>query len=110
MPKVDAIRFPRGWDPGFRTGNRLHEVLDYCEPHLGAKGYIRSVGEEVLVTADPADGLLFPPGHKLGGQPRYDWQRQPDGCEFGTLRDDPSAPGASAGPGPQPQPHTLRRE
>ena len=92
----DAVIFPAGWrcpvtPPGLHPTDH---VLNAIEPVLGGglaaglPGWIREVGgNRRMVTLDPAATLLYPSGHPLEKHPRYDWANQPNGLQYGYLKD-----------------------
>jgi hypothetical protein len=82
--KPDAIIFNESLKCGPTMRARINHVLDKLEPHLGGgtgkPGHFREIGGgQYLCTLSPRDKLLFPHGHDLALQPRYDWRDGPDG-------------------------------
>jgi hypothetical protein len=98
--KPDAIIMTGGWEPpGASSPSRIDRLCSYFEQALGAqagqKAYLRSISQtQFLVTLSPTDTLLYPTGHRLEGQPRYDWREQTSGASkglsFGYLKADPT--------------------
>ncbi len=79
---------------GKRLVDRVASITDIAEPLLGID---RSTGERawirqqphgrLFITRDPTDTIFFPRDHERSGQPRYRWEKQPDGSEWGYLID-----------------------
>ncbi len=94
MSKPDALILCAGQKNGKRLVDRVASITAIAEPLLGVD---RSAGERawirqqphgrLFVTRDPADTILFPRDHTWSGQPRYRWEKQPDGSEWGYLID-----------------------
>lgn len=105
-PKVpDAILFTEGWvDPQtpVKPGQtRVHYLLDIMEPILGGgpgkRGVIRhlAMGGLRFVSLDPEATYLFPTGHPMEKQPAYTWYPQPNGLQYGYLREPAGTPAAA---------------
>jgi hypothetical protein len=84
---------------GGRIFERVAAVCKIAEPLLevdykgGERAYIRKMQNgRLFITRDPADTIYFPTGHPRSGQPRYRWERRPDGAEMGWLVTDPPVP------------------
>lgn len=92
MPETrtaDAVVLPAGFRQGPRQVDRLNFILDFAEPLLGSKGYVRRQPDETLfVTRDPRDTLYFPKGHPREGYPRYEWVDGDGGVKVGYLLKD----------------------
>jgi hypothetical protein len=91
-PSPDALMLPSTIKRGGRLAERVGSIADVAEPLLGivrGKGvlaHIRSLQHgRLFVTRDPEDTLYFHGDHPLAGQPRYRWEPQADGVEFGWL-------------------------
>lgn len=92
----DAILIPHDFEPGGKAPDRRSRVFDYCEATLGGKVYVNTgryfPAEDgahfVFVHREPHDTLDHPTGHPAEKTPRYDWEGQPNGCRFGTLKPD----------------------
>ncbi len=92
MSRPDALLFPAGRKRGDRLVDRVASIAEAAEPILGVD---RAAGERawirqqphgrLFISREPADTILFPIDHRLAGQPRYRWVRQPDGSEWGYL-------------------------
>jgi len=74
--------------------DRVASIADIAEPILGidrARGeraYIRlQPNGKLFISPNVLDTILFPKDHERDGQPRYRWNLQPDGSEFGYLAD-----------------------
>ncbi len=72
--------------------DRVSSIADIAEPLLnvdrtrGERAYIRLQGNgKLFVTKSIFDTILFAKDHGRDGQPRYRWEVQPDGAEFGYL-------------------------
>ncbi len=79
---------------GERLVDRVRSITDVAEPLLaidramGERAWIRQQPHgRLFVTRDPADTICFPRDHRLAGLPRYRWERQADGSEWGYLAD-----------------------
>jgi hypothetical protein len=90
----DAVIFPAHMPlKATRAFLRLHEILDLADATLGVdkvrgeKSYMRPLpsGQGYFVTTSPDDTLLFPIGHDLEKQSRYNWVDQPNGFRLGYL-------------------------
>ena len=88
----DALMFSSAQKRGARLVDRVASIAAMAEPLLGID---RAAGERawirqqphgrLFITRDPADTICFPREHRLSGQPRYRWEKQPDGSEWGWL-------------------------
>lgn len=67
------------------AGKELHDAA--CQILGVRQAYVRDQGEERFITASPHDTILFPIGHALEKQPRYDWYDRGDGLKYGYLID-----------------------
>ena len=90
--RPDALFLPETVKTGGRIFDRIAAVCRIAEPLLqvnlaaGEKAYIRKQPHgRLFVTRDASDTIFFPIDHPRSGQPRYRWERQPDGAEFGYL-------------------------
>ena len=80
---------------GARLVDRVVSIADIAEPILavdrarGERAYIRLQGNgKLFISKALSDTILFPKDHIRDGQPRYRWEVQPDGAEFGYLLPD----------------------
>jgi hypothetical protein len=92
-PVPDALMLPATLKRGARLADRVDSICAFAEPILGvdrAKGeraWIRQQAHgQLFITRDSADTIHFPRDHCLSGQPRYRWEKQPDGSEWGYLK------------------------
>ncbi len=83
---------PQDRKQGARMVDRVASIADIAEPLLGidrARGeraYIRlQPNGKLFITPSVLDTILFPRDDRRDGQPRYRWELQPDGVEFGYL-------------------------
>jgi hypothetical protein len=83
---------PEGVKKGTRMVDRVASIADIAEPLLevdrarGERAYIRLQGNgKLFISKSIYDTIKFPKDHARDGQPRYSWQTQPDGAEFGYL-------------------------
>jgi hypothetical protein len=90
--KPDALMLPEDRKYGSRMVDRVASIADIAEPFLdvdrdrGDRAYIRLQGNgKLFVSKSIFDTILFPKDHQRDGQPRYRWELQPDGAEFGYL-------------------------
>jgi hypothetical protein len=90
--KPDALMLPEDRKRGARMVDRVASIADIAEPVLkvdrtqGEHAYIRLQGNgKLFVSKSTLDTILFPKGHPRDGQPRYLWELQSDGSEFGYL-------------------------
>ena len=88
----DALMLPEGRKQGTRMVDRVASIAGIAEPLLqvdrarGERAYIRLQGNgKLFVSKSMLDTILFPKDHQRDGQPRYRWELQPDGAEFGFL-------------------------
>ena len=88
----DALMLPEGRKQGTRMVDRVASISGIAEPLLqvdrarGERAYIRLQGNgKLFVSKSMLDTILFPKDHQRDGQPRYRWELQPDGAEFGFL-------------------------
>jgi hypothetical protein len=88
----DALFLPETLKRGGRMIDRVASIADIAEPLLGVdrtrgeRAYIRLQGNgKLFITKSVTDTIYFPKGHVREGQPRYRWELQPDGAEFGYL-------------------------
>jgi hypothetical protein len=88
----DALMLPEDRKRGSRMIDRVASIADVAEPLLqvnrarGERAYIRLQGNgKLFISRSIVDTILFPKGHEREGQPRYRWDLQPDGSEFGYL-------------------------
>ena len=88
----DALMLPEGRKQGTRMVDRVASISGIAEPLLqvdrarGERAYIRLQGNgKLFVSKSIVDTILFPKDHPRDGQPRYRWELQPDGAEFGFL-------------------------
>jgi hypothetical protein len=90
----DALMIPATLKKGARLSDRVASVIEVAEAMLGidrrsanpGRAWIRQQPHgKLFVTRDPADTIVFPRDHPLSGQPRYRWERQPDGSAWGWL-------------------------
>ena len=72
--------------------DRIASIADIAEPILnvdraqGDRAYIRLQGNgKLFISKSIFDTIFFPKDHPRDGQPRYQWEVQPDGAEFGYL-------------------------
>jgi hypothetical protein len=93
--KPDALMLAEDRKYGSRMVDRVASIADIAEPLLevdrarGERAYIRLQGNgKLFVSKSIFDTLFFPKDHERDGQPRYRWQLQPDGAEFGYLVSD----------------------
>jgi len=95
MSRPDALMLPQSWIRGKRLPDRVASILDRADPILGGPGRIRMMPHgRLFLTCSIEDTILFPTDHPRSGQPRYRWERQPDGSEWGYLVE-----GAGGSPG-----------
>jgi hypothetical protein len=92
MSVPDALMLPEDRKRGTRMVDRVASVADIAEPILevdrarGERAYIRLQGNgKLFVSKSTFDTIFFPKDHQRDGQPRYRWELQPDGAEFGYL-------------------------
>jgi hypothetical protein len=92
--KPDALFLSAHVKKGARFVNRVASIANIAEPLLGVdraknqRAHIRvQPGHKLFITASEHDTILFPKWHDRDGEPRYDWQKQDDGSEFGYLVD-----------------------
>jgi hypothetical protein len=88
----DALLLPSTLKRGNRLVDRVASIVELAEAILGVD---RSSGErawirqqphgQLFITRDLADTICFPRDHPLSGQPRYRWEKQSDGSEWGYL-------------------------
>lgn len=90
--KVDALMLPHSMKVGDRIFDRVATIGDYAEPLLktdkanGERAYIRKMPDGTMfVTNSPRDSVYFPHGHDRALLPRYRWELQPDGAQYGYL-------------------------
>jgi hypothetical protein len=88
----DALMLSEGRKQGSRMVDRVASIADIAEPLLavdrtrGERAYIRLQGNgKLFVTKSMFDTILFPKDHERDGKPRYRWEKQPDGSEYGYL-------------------------
>jgi hypothetical protein len=88
----DALMLPEGRKQGTRMVDRVASIAGIAEPLLqvdrarGERAYIRLQGNgKLFVSKSIFDTIVFPKDHQRDGQPRYRWELQPDGAEFGFL-------------------------
>jgi hypothetical protein len=88
----DALFLPEDRKRGTRMVDRVASIADIAEPLLavdrtrGERAYIRLQGNgRLFITKSVTDTIYFPKSHPREGQPRYRWELQPDGAEFGYL-------------------------
>ena len=88
----DALMLAEDRKRGARMIDRVASIADIAEPLLqvdragGERAYIRLQGNgKLFISKSVVDTILFPKGHARDGQPRYHWQVQADGSEFGYL-------------------------
>jgi hypothetical protein len=93
--KPDALMLPEDRKSGSRMVDRVTSIADIAEPLLevdrarGERAYIRLQGNgKLFVSKSIFDTIFFPKDHQRDGQPRYRWDLQPDGAEFGYLVSD----------------------
>jgi hypothetical protein len=92
QPFPDALMLPAALKRGARLHDRVASIAAIAEPLLGVD---RAAGERawvrqqphgrLFVTRDPADTIFFPRDHDRQGQPRYRWETQADGSQWGWL-------------------------
>ena len=92
MSKIDALILGAEVKNGKCLVDRVTSITDIAEPLLGVN---RFIGERawirqqphgrLFVTRDPADTIFYPRDHERAGQPRYRWEKQHDGSEWGYL-------------------------
>jgi hypothetical protein len=75
-----------------RMIDRVASIAEIAEPLLGVnrlkgeRAYIRLQGNgKLFISKSIFDTILFPKDHERDGQPRYRWELQADGAEFGYL-------------------------
>ena len=88
----DALMLPEDRKRGARMVDRVASIADIAEPLLevdrarGERAYIRLQGNgKLFISKSIFDTIFFPKDHARDGQPRYRWELQPDGSEFGYL-------------------------
>ena len=88
----DALMLSEDRKRGARMIDRVASIADIAEPLLqvdraaGQRAFIRLQGNgKLFVSKSIVDTILFPKGHARDGQPRYRWEVQADGSEFGYL-------------------------
>jgi hypothetical protein len=88
----DALFLPEALKRGGRMIDRVASIADVAEPLLGVnrargeRAYIRLQGNgKLFITKSVTDTIYFPKSHLRECQPRYRWELQPDGAEFGYL-------------------------
>jgi hypothetical protein len=88
----DALMLSDDRKRGARMIDRVASIADIAEPLLrvdragGERAYIRLQGNgKLFISKSIVDTILFPKDHPREGQPRYRWELQPDGSEFGYL-------------------------
>jgi hypothetical protein len=101
LSRPDALLLPPSVNVGPRIFERVSAVSRVAEPLLevdydaGERAYIRKMpetaGRKLFITRDPLDTMLFPTGHPRSGEPRYRWEKRPDGSEVGYLVDGAAA-------------------
>jgi hypothetical protein len=90
----DAVLVPMAFRKGTTSVARLQSVFDASAGALGMPQgppwpHVRECGGgNYLVTRSPDDSLLFPTWHSRAGEPRYDWEDQPNGVKLGRLKAD----------------------
>lgn len=83
--KIDALLIVKGTN----WVGSLNDKIDSIRPLLkeifgaGKQVHLRSQDNEVFVTSDLADTLLFAVNHPRAGQSRYDWEDQNNGLKYG---------------------------
>jgi hypothetical protein len=90
--RPDALMLPEDRKSGARMIDRVASIANIAEPVLqvdrarGERVYIRLQGNgKLFVSRSIYDTILFPKDHQRDGQPRYRWEIQPSGVEFGYL-------------------------
>jgi hypothetical protein len=90
--RPDALMLAEERKCGTRMVDRVASIADIAEPLLevdrarGERAYIRLQGNgKLFISMSIVDTIFFPKGHDRDGQPRYRWELQPDGAEFGYL-------------------------
>lgn len=97
---VDAVLLPLNYGKGGTAEQRIRALAREFKPILGDRKWdARDVvgGKMLAPWVDPRDHtesfshhtLLFPTGHSLAGQSRYEWTDRGDGVKYGTLVPDP---------------------
>lgn len=102
----DAVLVPNTWKG---EGHEFHQLMTIgriakkmlkIDPAKGEKEYTRTADASIEVDGDtplvplhfstrnPHDTPVFPRNHRRGGQPRFRWERQPDGSALGFYVDD----------------------
>lgn len=88
----DALMMPSTMKRGPRLHDRVDSICTAAEPLLGVdrrsggRAWVRQQPHgKLFVTRDLADTIYFPRDHPRSGQPRYQWEPQADGVEFGWL-------------------------
>jgi hypothetical protein len=91
-PNPDALMLPQDRKQGARMVDRVASIADIAEPLLGIdrnrgeRAHIRlQPNAKLFITANVHDTIFFPRDDRRDGQPRYRWELQPDGAEFGYL-------------------------
>jgi hypothetical protein len=94
MARPDALMLSSNQKRGARLIDRVASIAEIAEPILGVD---RAAGErawirqqphgQLFITRDLADTICFARDHRLSGQPRYRWEKQCDGSEWGYLID-----------------------
>jgi hypothetical protein len=92
MARPDALMLSSNQKRGARLADRVASIAEFAEPILGVD---RAAGErawirqqphgQLFITRDLADTICFPRDNRLSGQPRYRWEKQLDGSEWGYL-------------------------
>jgi len=86
VDRPDALMLPESWIRGKRLPDRIGSILDIADPILGGPGKIRRQPHgKLFITTKFEDTMNFPTDHPRSGQPRYRWERQGDGSEWGYL-------------------------
>jgi len=88
----DALMLPATLKRGDRLADRVDSVVTFAEPLLGVdrrsggRAWVRQQPHgRLFVTRDSADTIFFPRDHARSGQPRYRWETQTDGSQWGYL-------------------------
>jgi hypothetical protein len=85
---------PASVKTGARIGDRVRSVCAIAEPLLevdypgGERAIIKDQRDgRLFISRDPAATIYYPTDHPRAGQPRYRWEKRPDGAELGWLND-----------------------
>lgn len=103
--RVDAIMSPKG-----TFGGNASAMGDFVRTAFGVATtpprppiVVRDQGAHLFITLDGRDSILFPYGHPLETQPRYQWAEGERGILYGYLKPEPDSDAADQDPTPRPR-------